>query len=250
MNTVLDLSDTNILEKPYFYYREKEHLLKNKFYSENPFCLFQSFCISNQKSVQLFLKRFIDLTFSIGGIFITFPLLVFISFAIKLSSKGPVIYKQKRIGKNGKEFYMYKFRTMESDAEKRLKSLKKYNETNELMFKIFDDPRITKIGKFLRKHSLDELPQLFNVIKGEMSLVGFRPPLTNEVANYSKWHFVRFAAMPGITGPWQVNGRSNIKDFEKVINLEYEYINNWSLLKDFKILIKTIPVVLFGENAA
>ena len=118
------------------------------------------------------------------------------------------------------------------------------------MFKMFDDPRMTKVGKFLRKYSIDEFPQLFNVIKGEMSLIGFRPPLPSEVLNYKEWHYVRFEIMPGLTGPWQVNGRSNIKNFDEVIKLEYEYAKNWSLLKDFQILLKTIPVVLFGKDAA
>ncbi|NLF82506.1 MAG: exopolysaccharide biosynthesis protein [Candidatus Gastranaerophilales bacterium] len=176
--------------------------------------------------------------------------MLLIALMIKLDSEGPVLFKQKRIGQHGKEFYIYKFRSMHKDAEKRLKDLLKYNQTNELMFKMYDDPRVTRVGKFLRKTSLDELPQLFNVLKGEMSLVGFRPPLPSEVERYSDFHYVRFAMLPGLTGPWQVNGRSSIKRFDEVVRLEYEYAKNWSLLNDLSLLLKTVPVVLFSKNAA
>ena len=139
---------------------------------------------------------------------------------------------------------------MYKDSEKKAEELQKYNQTNALMFKMFDDPRITKVGKFIRKYSIDELPQLFNVLKGEMSLVGFRPPLPSEVSKYKDLYYVRFAMMPGLTGPWQVSGRSKIKEFEDVVNLEYEYAKDWSLFKDLHILMKTIPVVLFGKDTA
>lgn len=220
------------------------------FYTENPFQLSAGFEISKQKPVQYFVKRVIEIICTFIGLVFLLPILVSIAAAIKLDSEGPVFFKQKRTGKYGKEFYMYKFRSMENDAEEKVPESKKHNQTNKLMFKMFDDPRITKPGKFLRKHSLDELPQLFNVLKGEMSLVGYRPPLPSEVAKYQKRHYVRFAAMPGLTGPWQVGGRSNVKNFEDVINLEYKYIKNWSLFKDFQILFKTIPVVLTGKDAA
>jgi len=204
----------------------------------------------NKKPVQVFIKRVVELFGTILGLIIISPILVTIALAIKLETNGPVLYKQKRIGQHGKEFYMYKFRSMCLGADEKIDELKKYNQTNESMFKMFDDPRVTKVGKFLRKHSLDEFPQLLNVLKGEMSLVGFRPPLPCEVKQYKPVHYVRFTMMPGLTGPWQVNGRSSIKNFDKVIKLEYEYAKNWSLYNDLQILLKTIPVVIFGKNAA
>jgi len=169
---------------------------------------------------------------------------------IKLDSKGPAFFKQERLGQFGKRFYMYKFRSMEQDAEEQLVLLKHQNETNEGMFKIYNDPRITNVGKFIRKYSIDELPQLLNVLKGEMSLVGFRPPLERELKSYKTWHYIRFASRPGLTGIWQTSGRSEIKDFDTVIEMDYRYANNWNLILDFKLLYKTIPVVLSGENAA
>ena len=223
---------------------------QNDIFRKNPFQISINLDYLNKKPVQYFIKRFIEINGTFLGLFIISPLLIAIAASIKLCSRGPVFFKQKRIGKHGKEFFMYKFRSMEINAEERLKELEKYNQTNELMFKMFDDPRITKVGKFLRKYSLDELPQLFNVLKGEMSLVGFRPPLPSEVAEYKSRHYIRFATMPGLTGPWQVSGRSNIKNFDEVINLEYEYTKNWSLFQDVKMLFKTIPVVLLGKDAA
>jgi len=223
---------------------------KSDSFKEDPFLVAVNLDSSKDKPFQYFVKRFIEVNGTLLGLVIIFPLLVVIAIAIKLNSKGPVFFKQKRVGQHGKEFYMYKFRSMHVNAEEKIDKLKKYNQTNELMFKMFDDPRITKVGKFLRKHSLDELPQLFNVLKGEMSLIGFRPPLLSEVAKYKSWHYVRFAMMPGLTGPWQVSGRSKIQKFDEVINMEYEYAKNWSLGKDIKILFKTVPVVIQGKNAA
>jgi len=205
---------------------------------------------SRIKPIQWFIRRVIELSITLFSVIIFIPVFIVIAIAIKLESDGPILFKQKRIGKHGKCFYMYKFRSMYKDAEKQLESLKKYNETNELMFKMFNDPRVTKVGKFLRKYSLDELPQLINVFKGEMGLIGFRPPLPSEVENYKSWHYTRFASLPGLTGPWQVNGRSNIKNFDDVVILEFEYAKNWNLLKDIEILAKTIPVVLAGKNSA
>jgi len=223
---------------------------KSETYKNNPFQVSLSLDTMKDKPIQSFIKRFIEINGTLIGLLLISPILIAIAVAIKLTSKGPILFKQKRIGQHGKEFYIYKFRSMFIDAEERLEELKKYNETNELMFKMQDDPRITALGKFLRKYSLDEFPQLINVLKGEMSLVGFRPPLPSEVENYKKWHYVRFAMMPGLTGPWQISGRSSIKKFDQVINLEYEYTKNWSLLKDVEILLKTVPVVLFGKDAA
>lgn len=231
----------NFLEKCY---------QKSETFKRDPFQVSVSLDNSKDKPFQYFIKRFIEINGTLIGLFLISPILIAIAVAIKLNSKGPILFKQKRIGQHGKEFYIYKFRSMYSDAENRLEELKKYNQTNELMFKMFDDPRITLVGKFLRKHSLDELPQLINVLKGEMSLVGFRPPLPSEVEQYKSWHYVRFAMMPGLTGPWQIGGRSKIKKFDEVINLEYAYAKDWSLMKDFKILFKTVPVVLFGKDAA
>jgi len=221
---------------------------KSETYKKNPFKISINLDCSKEKPIQCWIKRFIELSGTLLGLIIISPILFAIAIAIKLDSKGPILFKQKRVGQYGKEFYIYKFRSMHVDAEEKLQELKKYNQTNELMFKMFDDPRITKIGKFLRKYSLDELPQLFNVIKGEMSLVGFRPPLPSEVNKYKNWHYVRFAMKPGLTGPWQVSGRSKIKKFDEVINLEYQYSKDWSLVKDIKILFKTVPVVLFGKD--
>jgi len=223
---------------------------QNTIHKKNPFKISIKLDYSNKKPFQFFIKRFIEVNGTLLGLVLLSPLLITIAAAIKLNSRGPVFFKQKRIGKHGKEFFMYKFRSMETDAEAKLEELKKYNESNELMFKMFDDPRITKVGKFLRKYSLDELPQLFNVLKGDMSLVGFRPPLPSEVEEYKDLYYARFAMLPGLTGPWQVSGRSTIKSFNKVIKLEYEYIKNWSLFQDIKILFKTIPVVLLGKDTA
>ena len=224
--------------------------VENKVSEQNLFLMGSSISPSSQKPVQFFVKRCIDFVGTILGVAVISPLLFTIAVMIKIDSKGSILFKQRRRGYNGKEFYIYKFRSMYINAEEELGELKKYNQTNELMFKMFDDPRITKVGKFLRKYSLDELPQLINVLRGEMSLVGFRPPLPNEVDCYQKRHYIRFSVLPGLTGPWQIGGRSKIKFFDEVIKLEYEYVKNWSLLKDFEILFKTIPVILFGKNAA
>ena len=203
-----------------------------------------------KKPVQWLIKRAFDFAFSVLGLIIVFPILVLLVIIIKLDSNGPTILKQKRIGMNGKEFYMYKFRSMFQDAEERYELLRTYNQTNPVMFKMFDDPRVTKVGRFIRKYSLDELPQLFNVIKGEMSLIGPRPPLPHELEKYKNWHYVRFATLPGLTGMWQVSGRSSVKDFDTVVKLDYKYISQWNLWFDLKIILKTIPVVLSGKNTA
>lgn len=203
-----------------------------------------------KKPVQFFVKRMLDKFLTFLGIIILSPVFLTIATLIKLDSRGPVLFKQERLGYKGKKFYMYKFRSMQINAEDQKGLLIKHNQTNKKMFKMHDDPRVTRVGKFLRKYSLDEFPQLINVLKGEMSLVGFRPPLMSEVLEYEERHFVRFSIEPGLTGPWQVGGRSKIKSFDKVIDLEYNYIKNWNLLKDFLILIKTVPVVLLGDDFA
>jgi exopolysaccharide biosynthesis polyprenyl glycosylphosphotransferase len=196
------------------------------------------------------IKRLFDRSTTFVGVICISPLLLLIILLIKMDSKGPILFKQERIGLKGKTFQMYKFRSMHTDAEERLAQLLKYNETNGGMFKMTNDPRVTRIGRFLRKYSLDELPQLFNVLRGEMSLVGPRPPLMREVENYEPWHYVRFATLPGLTGLWQVSGRSNIQDFDSVVTLDAHYIKQWNFLLDLKLLIKTVPVVLFGKDTA
>ena len=168
---------------------------------------------------------------------------------IKLESPGPLFFSQKRVGRNGRIFKIYKFRSMYADAEERKKELMEQNEMDGLMFKMTDDPRITKIGKFIRKTSLDELPQFWNVLKGDMSLVGTRPPTVDEFEKYESHHKRRLSMKPGITGKWQVSGRSDIQDFEEVVKLDCEYIDEWSPFLDIQILFKTVGVVLTHKGA-
>ena len=196
-----------------------------------------------------FLKRLLDVIGALIGMIITIILTPFIAIAIKLNSKGPVFFKQIRIGRNGRRFNMYKFRSMYVDAESRKEELLKNNEMEGLMFKMKDDPRITPVGRFLRKTSLDELPQFYNVLKGDMSLVGTRPPTEDEFEHYSPHYRRRLSITPGLTGMWQVSGRSDITDFDEVVRLDLEYIDNWSLLLDVKILLQTIGVVLTGKGS-
>ncbi|PSB02087.1 sugar transferase [Merismopedia glauca] len=196
------------------------------------------------------IKRSFDFCFAVLFLSLTFPLYLAIALAIKLDSPGSIFYRQTRIGLHGKEFRVWKFRTMRSDADKFQQELEALNESPDgIFFKIKDDPRITKVGKFLRRYSLDELPQIFNVLCGEMSVVGPRPLPTRDVDKFSERHFIRHEVLPGITGLWQVSGRSNILDFEQVVNLDLHYIEHWSLKLDLKILIKTIKVVFQKEGA-
>lgn len=196
----------------------------------------------------LFLKNMFD--YVLGTIFFIFfiPIYLVIGFLIKLDSKGAVFYLQKRVTKDGKEFWMYKFRTMVKDADKMLDQLKDKNEADGLLFKIRQDPRITRVGRLLRRLSLDELPQIINVLKGELSLVGPRPPLPSEVEKYKKWHRKRLNVKQGITGLWQVTGRSDL-GFEEGIKLDLYYIQNWSITMDLKILLKTIPAIFTRRGA-
>lgn len=212
--------------------------------------ILKNISIKRNKPLQWFLKRLIDFSLSLCAIIILSPILFLIAVIIMLESKGPAIYKQKRIGFYNKPFYMYKFRSMKVNADKIKNDLKSQNQTNPIMFKMYDDPRITKVGKFLRKYSIDEIPQLFNVLMGEMSLVGPRPPLPDEVEKYENWHYLRFATLPGITGRWQTSGRSRIKCFDRVVRLDYKYISSWNLMSDIKILLKTLPVVVSTKGAA
>lgn len=199
---------------------------------------------------QLFFKRILDLGGGLVGCILTGIAVVFVAPIIYLRSPGPIFFSQLRVGKNGKLFKIYKFRSMYMDAEERKKELMDQNEMQGLMFKTEDDPRIIKgIGHFIRKTSVDELPQFWNVLKGEMSLVGTRPPTLDEWEQYELHHRKRLAIKPGITGMWQVSGRSDITDFEKVVELDTSYILNWSFGMDIKILLKTVLIVLKGRGA-
>lgn len=202
------------------------------------------------KWMQWHAKRLLDIGLSLAGIIALSPVFLLISLAIKLDSSGPVLIKQRRLGYLGKPFYMYKFRSMVPDAHKRLDQLRENNETNDLMFKMKRDPRVTRVGYWLRRYSLDEFPQLLNVIKGEMSLVGPRPPLPEEVHRYKKSYLKRFGTLPGLTGYWQVSGRADIQLFDEVVHLDTTYIREWSLWLDCLILLKTLPVVVYAKGAA
>lgn len=199
--------------------------------------------------IRLMVKRLFDITFSGVALILLSPVFVSISILIRTTSKGSIFFKQQRCSLYGRKFLLYKFRTMVEDAETRLKDLLVYNEMDGPVFKMKDDPRITKVGKFLRKFSIDELPQLWNVFKGDMSLVGPRPPIPAEVEKYKPWQRRRLSMRPGITCLWQVSGRNKITDFNEWMKLDLEYIDNWSLWLDFKIILRTIPAVLFGIGA-
>ncbi len=197
----------------------------------------------------MILKRAVDIFGAIVGLSITLIVSIFIVPAILIESPGPIIFSQVRIGKNGRRFKIYKFRSMYADAEARKKELLEKNEMRGLMFKLENDPRITEVGRFIRKTSIDELPQFFNVLKGDMSLVGTRPPTEDEFLQYEGRHKRRLSLKPGITGLWQVSGRSQIVDFEDVVKLDLEYIDHWSMLQDIKLLFKTVFVVAFRVGA-
>ena len=194
-------------------------------------------------------KRLLDIMGSVIGLIIASPILIIVGTLIKLESKGPIIFAQRRVGLNGKEFKMYKLRSMVANAENLKEKLVEQNEMSGPMFKIKDDPRITKIGKFIRKTSIDELPQLINVLKGDMSLVGPRPSLPNEVKEFEPWMLRRLEVKPGLTCYWQVMGRNNI-DFENWMKLDIKYVNERSFWLDIKLIFKTFFVLFGDENAA
>lgn len=198
---------------------------------------------------RLMIKRCMDIAGGLVGMLITLVLFPFVALAIKADSRGPVLFSQVRIGRNGRRFKIYKFRSMYVDAEERKKELEEKNEMQGLMFKIENDPRITKTGAFLRKTSIDELPQFYNVFKGEMSLVGTRPPTADEFEKYNRYYRRRISMTPGLTGMWQVSGRSDVDNFDDVVKYDLMYIDNWSLKLDMKILLQTVGVVLFGKGA-
>jgi exopolysaccharide biosynthesis polyprenyl glycosylphosphotransferase len=194
------------------------------------------------------LKRILDFVVALAMIIVASPLMILTALAIKLDSPGPVLFRQTRVGKWGEQFPCYKFRSMYTDAEQRLKDLAALNEADGPVFKIKDDPRVTRVGRIIRKLSIDELPQLFNVLKGEMSLVGPRPALPREVAQYEYDQIRRLHATPGITGLQQVSGRSDV-DFKRWVELDLQYIAEQSLWKDIQILLRTIPAVLWSKGA-
>ncbi len=195
------------------------------------------------------IKRMMDIVISLVGIIITSPIMIITAIAIKLDSPGPVLFRQQRVGQNGRIFDIYKFRSMCQDAEEKKEELLNQNEMDGFMFKMKDDPRVTKVGKFIRKTSIDELPQFFNVLKGNMSIVGTRPPTVEEVSKYKRGQWRRISIKPGITGMWQISGRNDITDFDKVVELDLKYIDNWTIGEDITIILKTIGVLFRRKGA-
>ena len=214
--------------------------------SEYPMAQLAPTVISQSK---LALKRVIDILGGLVGSLLSLPIILLVAIPLKIESPGPLIFKQQRVGKNGRIFNIYKIRSMYKDAEERKKALMEQNKMDGHMFKMDNDPRITKVGKFIRKTSIDELPQFWNVLKGDMSLVGTRPPTVDEFEKYESHHKRRLSMKPGITGKWQVSGRSDIQDFEEVVKLDCEYIDEWSPMLDIQILFKTVGVVLTHKGA-
>ncbi|WP_214754747.1 sugar transferase [Exiguobacterium sp. s16] len=205
--------------------------------------------VKQAPSSYLIQKRLLDMVGAIIGLLMLSPLLLLLAIIIKIEDKeSSIFFSQERIGLNGQPFRMYKFRSMVSDAEKQLETLLSQNETTGAMFKMANDPRVTKVGKFIRKTSLDELPQLWNVLKGEMSLVGPRPPLSREVAEYTSYDLQRLSVVPGCTGLWQISGRSNI-GFIEMVELDLLYINSRTIWMDLMIIIKTFTVLLGSKDA-
>lgn len=197
----------------------------------------------------MILKRLMDIAGALVGLIISVPIVAITAIPLKLESPGPLFFRQKRVGLNGRVFSICKLRSMYMDAEQRKQELMAQNKMQGLMFKMDDDPRITKVGKFIRRTSIDELPQFWNILKGDMSLVGTRPPTLDEYEQYDSHHKRRLSMKPGLTGLWQVSGRSNIQNFEEVVKLDVAYIDNWSLGLDIRILVKTIGVVFRRTGA-
>ena len=202
----------------------------------------------DEKKFYSIVKRVFDVTVSVLFVILFWWLFVGIAVAIKIDDRGPVFYVHNRVGLFGREFKFYKFRSMRPDADKMLDSIQHLNETSGELFKIKDDPRVTRVGRFLRKTSLDELPQFFNIIKGDISFVGPRSPLPREVANYTDYSMQRLSVIGGLTCYWQVSGRSQI-DFSGMVELDYKYIRERGFLTDIKILFLTIPAVIKGDGA-
>jgi exopolysaccharide biosynthesis polyprenyl glycosylphosphotransferase len=210
-----------------------------------PFITFRN---TPRNSFALAWKSFSEFWISFGVIFLLSPIMLLIAILIKFTSRGPIIFKQERVGLRGRKFYIYKFRTMVSNAEELKAQLEAQNESDGPTFKIKKDPRITSVGRFLRKTGLDELPQLFNVLKGEMSLIGPRPPLASEVEKYERWHLRRLSVKPGITCTWQIIPNRNEVVFDKWMKLDIQYIDSWSIKRDLQLFIRTIKTVLYGTG--
>jgi exopolysaccharide biosynthesis polyprenyl glycosylphosphotransferase len=194
-------------------------------------------------------KRVLDVVGSAVGLVALSPLLVVIGALVRLTSPGPVLYRSEYVGRRGRRFVGYKFRSMVSNADALKEAMAHLNHMEGPAFKIRNDPRVTRVGRFLRKYSLDELPQLWNVLKGDMSLVGPRPPLPDEFERFEAWQIGKLTVTPGITCYWQINGRSDIHDFNEWVELDLKYIRSWSLVTDFRILLRTVPAVFRGHGA-
>ena len=202
-----------------------------------------------ESTAQLAFKRLLDIVVSLSLLIGLSPFFLLVAILIKLESPGPVFFLQERVGMNQRRFKIYKFRSMVADAEEQRKNLETLNEADGPVFKIRNDPRITRVGRFIRKYSIDELPQLINVLRGEMSLVGPRPPIPAEVEQYTWDQRRRLSVKPGMTGLWQVSGRSDLS-FKEWVELDLRYIDSWSIWEDFAILLKTFRVVIEGRGAA
>ncbi|MCZ7622531.1 putative glucosyl-1-phosphate transferase [Candidatus Kuenenia stuttgartiensis] len=246
VSVAVDLFTLNLARTKYSHVTPDTIGKTRSYLSEFPLLVFES---APDKLLQLFIKRLMDIIFSGIALVSLFPVFLIIAIAIKTTSNGPLFFKQKRCSLNGRVFKLYKFRTMVADAEAKRGALLKNNEMQGPVFKMSNDPRVTKIGKFLRKYSIDEFPQFWNVLKGDMSLVGPRPPIPKEVDEYEPWHRRRLSMRPGLTCIWQVSGRNKITNFDEWMRLDLEYIDNWSVWLDFKILFGTVPAVLAGSGA-
>jgi len=203
---------------------------------------------SQSRTFSVFFKRVFDIVFSLSMLVAITPLMLIIALAVRLDSPGPIFYVSERVGRRGHSFFCFKFRTMVKDAETRKRELAALNERDGILFKVSNDPRVTRVGRILRKYSLDELPQFFNVLLGEMSVVGPRPPIASEVEKYELEHFRRLEVTPGLTGLWQVHARQD-SSFAKYIELDTAYVENWSFWLDVKILLRTANVVVRGTGA-
>ena len=245
---VHDLQELGITVRMVLDFFELKHSRKELsfFHDELPILTIHTKSLDAQ---QLFLKRILDVTGALVGLGITALLFPFIAVAIKKDSPGPIFFGQERVGQGGRVFKCWKFRSMDVDAEQHKQELMAQNEMNGAMFKIKKDPRVTRVGRFLRKTSLDELPQFWNVLSGEMSLVGTRPPTLAEVVQYENWHHRRISIKPGITGMWQTSGRNRIEDFDEIVRLDLYYIDKWSIWLDILILFRTVKAVLVGSGS-
>ena len=228
----------------FFHFEGQKEL--SMLHDEVPMLTFRSVSVDAD---QLFFKRCLDVTGSLFGLALAACLFPFIALAIKLESPGPLFFGQTRVRENGRTFTCWKFRSMFPDAEERKAELMHLNEMDGAIFKIKNDPRVTRVGAFLRKTSLDEMPQFWNVLRGEMSLVGTRPPTPAEVKGYQNWQRKRICMKPGITGLWQVSGRNSVTDFNEVVRLDLEYIDTWSFATDIRLILRTLKVVFFREGA-